>query len=215
MPDHSCRVCYDCDSQFTLFNRRHHCRLCGRVFCAKCTSNWIPSPSNDPRPLREEWEKVRVCNYCFKQWEQGLVSSVHHGAQVANLHASSSLSTASFISFKSSGTADSSSITYVSVPPSCVLSPCKSSVTESSLDRQNVATVRGSCDPADTGVLDPSLNQYAFSATRFTRHLLLSVQFQPVNEKEIKPTIIMSFVVAWKVATFMSSFVFKCEWRLP
>ncbi|KAM3200079.1 1-phosphatidylinositol-3-phosphate 5-kinase FAB1B [Capsicum annuum] len=166
MPDHSCRVCYDCDSQFTLFNRRHHCRLCGRVFCAKCTSNWIPSPSNDPRPLREEWEKVRVCNYCFKQWEQGLVSSVHHGAQVANLHASSSLSTASFISFKSSGTADSSSITYVSVPPSCVLSPCKSSVTESSLDRQNVATVRGSCDPADTGVLDPSLNQYAFSATR-------------------------------------------------
>ncbi|MCD7472584.1 hypothetical protein HAX54_013857 [Datura stramonium] len=165
MPDDSCRVCYDCDSQFTLFNRRHHCRLCGRVFCAKCTFNSVPAPSNDPRPLQEEWEKIRVCNYCFKQWEQGLASSVH-GTQVANLHNSSSPSATSFISFKSSGTGDSSSINFTSLPPSCVLSPCKSAVTESSLDRQNVATVRGSCDPANTGVLDPSLNQYAFCTTR-------------------------------------------------
>ncbi|WP_458439374.1 FYVE zinc finger domain-containing protein, partial [Klebsiella pneumoniae] len=35
MPDQSCRVCYECDSQFTLFNRKHHCRLCGRIFCNK------------------------------------------------------------------------------------------------------------------------------------------------------------------------------------
>ncbi|XP_049355780.1 1-phosphatidylinositol-3-phosphate 5-kinase FAB1B-like isoform X1 [Solanum verrucosum] len=167
MPDHICRVCYDCDSQFTLFNRRHHCRLCGRVFCAKCTSNWIPAIYSDPRPLREEWEKIRVCNYCYKQWDQGLVCSVSNGTRVANLHISSSPSaTTSFTSFKSSGTADSSNITFVSVPPSCVLSPCKSSVTESSLDRQNFASVRGSFEFAHAGVLDPSLNQYAFCATR-------------------------------------------------
>ncbi|XP_060172964.1 1-phosphatidylinositol-3-phosphate 5-kinase FAB1B isoform X2 [Lycium barbarum] len=164
MPDHSCRVCYDCDTQFTLFNRRHHCRLCGRVFCAKCTSNWVPAPSSEPRPLQEEWEKIRVCNYCYKQWEQGLTSSVHHGPRVANVHTScSSPSAASFISFKSSGTGDSSSITFTSVPQSSVISPCKSVVTESSLDRQSVATARGSYDPANTGVLD---NQYAFCATR-------------------------------------------------
>ncbi|KAG5572998.1 hypothetical protein H5410_062764 [Solanum commersonii] len=156
MPDHVCRVCYECDSQFTLFNRRHHCRLCGRVFCA-----------NDPRPLREEWERIRVCNYCYKQWDQGLVCSVSNGTRVANLHISSSPSaTTSFTSFKSSGTADSSNITFVSVPPSCVLSPCKSSVTESSLDRQNFASVRGSFEFAHAGVLDRSLNQYAFCATR-------------------------------------------------
>ncbi|CAN4095164.1 unnamed protein product [Withania somnifera] len=166
MPDHSCRVCYDCDSQFTLFNRKHHCRLCGRVFCAKCTSHCIPAPSTDPRPLQDEREKIRVCNYCFKQWEQGLVSTVNHGTQVANLHTSSSPSATSFLSFKSSGTADSSSITFASLPPSSVLSPCKSSVTESSLDRQNVATVRGSCDSSSAGVLDPCLSQYEFCSTR-------------------------------------------------
>ncbi|KAJ8560901.1 hypothetical protein K7X08_027091 [Anisodus acutangulus] len=164
MPDHSCRVCYDCDTQFTLFNRRHHCRLCGRVFCAKCTSNWIPVPSSDPRPLQEEWEKIRVCNYCYKQWEQGLVSSVHHGPRVANVHTScSSPSATSFISFKSSGTGDSSSVTFTSGPQSSLISPCKSAVTESALDGQSAATVRGSCDSANTGVLH---NQYAFCAAR-------------------------------------------------
>ncbi|XP_075087237.1 1-phosphatidylinositol-3-phosphate 5-kinase FAB1B-like [Nicotiana tabacum] len=165
MPDHSCRVCYDCDSQFTLFNRRHHCRLCGRVFCGKCTSNWVPAPSSEPRPLQDEWEKIRVCNYCFKQWEQGLAASVR--TQIAILHTStSSPSATSFISFKTSGTGESSSITVTSVPHSSVLSPCKSAVTESTLETQNVATSRGSFDPASKGVLDPSLNQYAFCTTR-------------------------------------------------
>ncbi|CAM6066031.1 unnamed protein product [Sphagnum tenellum] len=76
MPDRSCRMCYDCDSQFTIFNRRHHCRMCGRVFCGKCTLNTI-SASLDGRgggahgtaSTHEDGnEKVRVCNYCFKRY---------------------------------------------------------------------------------------------------------------------------------------------------
>ncbi|ERN02155.1 1-phosphatidylinositol-3-phosphate 5-kinase FAB1B [Amborella trichopoda] len=59
MPDHTCRVCYECDAHFTIFNRRHHCRNCGRIFCNKCTSNSIPSPIAG--------ERIRLCNYCFKQ----------------------------------------------------------------------------------------------------------------------------------------------------
>ncbi|KAL0346817.1 UNVERIFIED_CONTAM: 1-phosphatidylinositol-3-phosphate 5-kinase FAB1A [Sesamum calycinum] len=54
MPDESCRVCYECDSQFTIFNRKHHCRLCGRVFCAKCTANSIPALSDEPKSGRED-----------------------------------------------------------------------------------------------------------------------------------------------------------------
>ncbi|CAI9760555.1 unnamed protein product [Fraxinus pennsylvanica] len=77
MPDESCRVCYECDSQFTIFNRRHHCRLCGRVFCARCTGNSVPAPalSDEPRSGREDSDRVRVCNYCFKQREQGLATA--------------------------------------------------------------------------------------------------------------------------------------------
>lgn len=79
MPDHSCRVCYDCDAQFTVFNRRHHCRLCGRIFCGKCTENSVPAHSFQSSDFLGEWEKVRVCNYCFKQWEQGS-ASIDHGS---------------------------------------------------------------------------------------------------------------------------------------
>jgi hypothetical protein len=64
MPDRSCRFCFECESQFSLFNRRHHCRLCGKVFCGKCSLNTIPASVEEGVPY-EEGERVRVCNYCY------------------------------------------------------------------------------------------------------------------------------------------------------
>ncbi len=63
MDDKKCKNCYECDSAFTLFNRRHHCRKCGKVFCSKCASNNIPSfnESHDGKQVN-----VRVCNYCYR-----------------------------------------------------------------------------------------------------------------------------------------------------
>ncbi|KAI5055795.1 hypothetical protein GOP47_0029658 [Adiantum capillus-veneris] len=65
MPDQSCRVCYECDTPFSLFNRRHHCRICGRVFCGKCTQNTLPIIDSQTG-LCHESERVRACNFCFK-----------------------------------------------------------------------------------------------------------------------------------------------------
>ncbi|KAH6779192.1 phosphatidylinositol-4-phosphate 5-kinase family protein [Perilla frutescens var. hirtella] len=70
MPDESCRVCYECDSPFSIFNRRHHCRLCGRVFCGRCTINTVPALPDEPKSGREDRDRIKVCNYCFKQWKQ-------------------------------------------------------------------------------------------------------------------------------------------------
>ena len=28
--------CYSCDTEFTMFTRRHHCRYCGKIFCHNC-----------------------------------------------------------------------------------------------------------------------------------------------------------------------------------
>ena len=36
MPDELCQTCYSCDAEFTVFRRRHHCRLCGQIFCSNC-----------------------------------------------------------------------------------------------------------------------------------------------------------------------------------
>ncbi|KAK7275501.1 hypothetical protein RIF29_16620 [Crotalaria pallida] len=115
MPDLSCRVCYECDSQFTLFNRRHHCRLCGRIFCANCTTNSIPAPFTSQRNSWDELEKIRVCNYCYKQWEQGIVA-FDNGIQASKLDRNASMSASSVASSKTSGTANSSNMTLCSVP---------------------------------------------------------------------------------------------------
>jgi 1-phosphatidylinositol-3-phosphate 5-kinase len=60
MPDDKSRECYDCAQKFTTFRRKHHCRLCGQIFCSKCCNQIIPGKiikcSGD----------LRVCTYCSK-----------------------------------------------------------------------------------------------------------------------------------------------------
>lgn len=36
--------CHECQVQFNLFTRRHHCRLCGRIFCDKCSHHRMKVP---------------------------------------------------------------------------------------------------------------------------------------------------------------------------
>ena len=38
MADKHCKACTGCGSPFTLLRRRHHCRFCGKIFCAACSS---------------------------------------------------------------------------------------------------------------------------------------------------------------------------------
>ncbi|KAG8047616.1 hypothetical protein GUJ93_ZPchr0008g12981 [Zizania palustris] len=102
MPDQSCRVCYDCDVQFTILNRRHHCRHCGRVFCARCTSNSVLHAPEDA--VREDCERIRVCNYCFKRWLEEEVAFQRDVTQQSSLVLSPSASALSLGSNKSSST---------------------------------------------------------------------------------------------------------------
>lgn len=179
MPNQSCMVCYDCDSQFTVFNRRHHCRLCGLIFCAKCTAKSVPVPPDDTGLPHQERERIRVCNYCFKQWEQGIASH-DNGEQVYNLDLSASPSVASFLSTKSSYTATGSSFNngsmpyavghYQKVQQSSYLSHQLSAISTRSTDRQGEAGPRRSDDPVmDTEKGNPS-SQGSFTLNRFCNH---------------------------------------------
>tara|TARA_B110000208_G_scaffold189674_2_gene251757 strand:- start:480 stop:2723 length:2244 start_codon:yes stop_codon:yes gene_type:complete len=38
--------CYNCKQQFTIMNRKHHCRNCGNIFCHKCSDYYINIPDN-------------------------------------------------------------------------------------------------------------------------------------------------------------------------
>ncbi|XVE70780.1 hypothetical protein DITRI_Ditri10aG0098300 [Diplodiscus trichospermus] len=173
MPDQSCRVCYECDAQFTVFNRRHHCRLCGRVFCAKCTTNSIPAPSDEPRAGREEGERIRVCNYCFKQWQQR-IAAVNNGTKASSPGLSPSPSATSLGSSKSSGTCNSSSSTVGSTPYStgpyhCVkynsgLSPRESTQMNASPEQNNETS--GTNTNPSSAMVDSSSNHFGFCVNR-------------------------------------------------
>lgn len=60
VPDIAAPACMRCTAHFTAFRRRHHCRNCGKVFCASCSSNSIPLPRYG------QLKPVRVCDECFK-----------------------------------------------------------------------------------------------------------------------------------------------------
>uniref|UniRef100_A0A914LJT5 FYVE-type domain-containing protein n=1 Tax=Meloidogyne incognita TaxID=6306 RepID=A0A914LJT5_MELIC len=49
--------CRLCDIQFSVIQRRHHCRNCGLIFCNSCSSGRVKLPSN--------YHPVRVCLNCY------------------------------------------------------------------------------------------------------------------------------------------------------
>jgi hypothetical protein len=54
------RECCSCGVAFDMFNRRHHCRCCGGIFCAACSSNRCSLPGWGIEP------EVRTCDACCK-----------------------------------------------------------------------------------------------------------------------------------------------------
>ena len=43
--DHVAASCYSCATKFTAFRRRHHCRVCGQIFCHACCSIFVDGAS--------------------------------------------------------------------------------------------------------------------------------------------------------------------------
>uniref|UniRef100_A0A182NQ61 1-phosphatidylinositol-3-phosphate 5-kinase n=1 Tax=Anopheles dirus TaxID=7168 RepID=A0A182NQ61_9DIPT len=60
MPDSTSIECYDCSVKFSTFRRKHHCRLCGQIFCTKCCSQVVTGK------IINCSDDLRVCNYCSK-----------------------------------------------------------------------------------------------------------------------------------------------------
>lgn len=60
MPDSVSKECYECCEKFTTFRRRHHCRVCGQIFCSQCCGQQIPGK------IFGCTGDLRVCTYCCK-----------------------------------------------------------------------------------------------------------------------------------------------------
>ncbi|KAF8790184.1 pleckstrin homology domain-containing family F member 2-like [Argiope bruennichi] len=59
IPDAEASICMHCrKTQFTVLNRRHHCRKCGAVVCNPCSNKKFLLPAQSSKPLR-------VCLSCY------------------------------------------------------------------------------------------------------------------------------------------------------
>ncbi|XP_058834896.1 putative 1-phosphatidylinositol 3-phosphate 5-kinase [Topomyia yanbarensis] len=60
MPDSTSIECYECSAKFSFFCRKHHCRLCGQIFCTKCCNQVVPGK------IINCTGDLKVCTYCSK-----------------------------------------------------------------------------------------------------------------------------------------------------
>ena len=58
-----CDSCQDCNTKFTVTDRKHHCRSCGKIFCGRC------SKYSAEIPEMRIFKPVRVCLNCFRKLE--------------------------------------------------------------------------------------------------------------------------------------------------
>lgn len=66
-PDDDVDNC-SCGSTFSMFNRKHHCRLCGQIFCHACASGRGDIPSFIQ--TRDEFLNVRLCDACLHECKE-------------------------------------------------------------------------------------------------------------------------------------------------
>ncbi|XP_055711660.1 WD repeat and FYVE domain-containing protein 3 [Phlebotomus papatasi] len=64
LKDEGADQCINCSVRFTLYERKHHCRNCGQVFCNKCSR--FESEISRLRILKP----VRVCQKCYQSLKQ-------------------------------------------------------------------------------------------------------------------------------------------------
>ena len=76
-PDECCPMCCDirCKQKFSMWTRRHHCRGCGFIFCAKHSSASVPIEDMGYD------QPARVCEFC-----NALLSLEEHAVKPQSLH---------------------------------------------------------------------------------------------------------------------------------
>nr|XP_020725170.1 zinc finger FYVE domain-containing protein 9 isoform X4 [Odocoileus virginianus texanus] len=70
VPDSQAPNCMKCEARFTFTKRRHHCRACGKVFCASCCSLKC-------KLLYMDRKEARVCVICHSVLMNGTLAVAH------------------------------------------------------------------------------------------------------------------------------------------
>ncbi|KAK4360507.1 hypothetical protein RND71_019459 [Anisodus tanguticus] len=79
VPDEAVHKCTACATDFSAFNRKHHCRNCGDIFCDKCTQGRVALTAD------EDAQPVRVCDRCMAEVTQRISNATETMTKVAAL----------------------------------------------------------------------------------------------------------------------------------
>lgn len=86
--------CHNCKEEFTYYNRKHHCRSCGRIFCNSCCNIFADIDQSDAKSFPTELPKnsigklfdhiqsrasqqsgTRICNSCNERINESKIIS--------------------------------------------------------------------------------------------------------------------------------------------
>lgn len=68
-------ICYMCKTEFTLTNRRHHCRICGHAVCGYCSPGTVNVKGGG---------KVRACQLCVERQRNFKTSEIKEEVEAQN-----------------------------------------------------------------------------------------------------------------------------------
>ncbi|EPS64552.1 hypothetical protein M569_10227 [Genlisea aurea] len=77
VPDEAVSKCTACGTDFNAFNRKHHCRNCGDIFCDKCTHGRTALTAEENAPV------VRVCDRCLAEVSRRLSNAKESASRSA------------------------------------------------------------------------------------------------------------------------------------
>ena len=74
VPDKSCSTCYSCARPFDWLRRKHHCRLCGYIFCGDCTTQRSMLPKGFQ--LRKPGRVCDACHDTIQPLQRELIATI-------------------------------------------------------------------------------------------------------------------------------------------
>uniref|UniRef100_A0A8D2M9M2 FYVE and coiled-coil domain-containing protein 1 n=1 Tax=Zonotrichia albicollis TaxID=44394 RepID=A0A8D2M9M2_ZONAL len=122
--------CLDCQREFSWMVRRHHCRMCGRIFCYYCCNNYMVTKLGG--------KKERCCRACFNK-PRVIVDSTDDSGSSANQEGSpASLESNGPVASEASKPPDDAAFDIITDEELCQVQESDSLHNESQIERDSL-----------------------------------------------------------------------------
>ncbi|XP_067147479.1 FYVE and coiled-coil domain-containing protein 1 isoform X1 [Apteryx mantelli] len=140
--------CLDCQREFSWMVRKHHCRMCGRIFCYYCCNNYMVT--------KHGGKKERCCRACFNKprvivdYTDDSGSSANQEGSPASLESPVSPTETAFVASEASKPPDDAAFDIITDEELCQVQESDSLHNESQMEGesldQSVTDLNSTCN---------------------------------------------------------------------